>query len=143
MKKQAFGIFAMLSLLLVVGVASVNAQSKRTLNIPFSFSVGHKTMPAGEYIVEPNRTDSQNVWLLTSKDGSDSVLFTTISARNSEAQAKTRLVFNKYENQYFLSQVWTAGNNSGRELRRPRAERQLIKNGMQRETIGLINDGSQ
>jgi hypothetical protein len=143
MKKQAFGIFAMLTLLLAVGVASVNAQSQRTLNIPFSFNVGHKSLPAGEYIVQPNRTDSQNVWLLKMKDGSAKVAFTTVSARAEVVPGKTKLVFHKYDNQYFLSQVWTPGNNSGRELRRPRAERELLKNGTQRQMVDLKIDGTE
>jgi hypothetical protein len=142
MKKQAFGIFTMLSLLLVLGVASVSAQSSRTLNIPFSFSVGHKTLPAGEYIVEPNRKDSKNVWLLTSTNGSASVLFTTVSARDNQTPEQIKLVFHKYDSQYFLSQVWTPGDNSGRELRRPRAERALEKNGIQRKTVDLTTTGT-
>ena len=138
MKKQAFGIFAMLTLVLALGAASVNAQSRRTLNIPFAFNVGHKTLPAGEYIVAPNRIDSQNVWQLKAIDGSANVLFTTLSARTNEGQEENRLVFHKYENQYFLSQVLTPGR--GRELRRPRAERALLKNGTQRETVNLTID---
>ena len=137
MKKQAFGIFTMLSLLLVLGVVSVNAQSPRTLNIPFSFSVGEKTLPAGEYIVEPNRSDSQNVWLLTSKSGSIGVLFTTMAVRYYDTQGNTVLVFNKYDDQYFLSQVWTEGNTSGRELYKPRVERELEKNGIQGERVDV------
>ena len=141
MKKQAFGIFTMLSLLLVLGVASVSAQSKRTLNIPFSFNVGHNTLPAGEYVVEP-RNDSQNVWLLTTRDGSARVVFTTFSARDNKTQEQVKLVFHKYDNEYFLSQVWTPGNNSGSELRKPLAERQLERNGIQRETVDLTTAGT-
>ena len=129
----------MLSLLLVLGVASVRAQSKRSLNVPFSFSVGHTTLPAGEYIVEPTRSDSRNVWLLTARDGSAKVLFTTVSARDNQTPEKTKLVFHKYDNQYFLSQVWTSGNTSGRELRMPQAERRLKRNGIQRESVDLIS----
>jgi len=142
MKKQAFGIFTMLGLLLVLGVASVSAQSKRTLNIPFSFSVGHKTLPAGEYIVAPRRSDSQNVWLLTTRDGSAKVVFTTGSARDSQTAEKVKLVFHKYDTQYFLAQVWTPGNNSGRELRMPLAERRLEKNGIQREPVDVTISGT-
>jgi hypothetical protein len=142
MKKQAFGIFTMLSLLLVLGVASVTAQSKRTLNIPFSFNVGHNTLPAGEYIVEPQTNDSQTVWLLTTRDGSARVVFTTFSARDNQTQEQVKLVFHKYDNEYFLSQVWTPGNNSGRELRKPLAERQLERKGIQRVTVDSTTAGT-
>ena len=136
MKTQAFRILAILSLLLTMSAAIVNAQSKRsTINIPFSFTVGHKTLPAGQYTVEPNRKDSNSFWLIQSVTGDDSVLFTTGSVWTSDNQENTRLVFNNYDGQYFLSQIWNAGDNTGRELHRPRLERQLAKNRIQREKV--------
>lgn len=139
MKKQAFGTLTMLTLLLTMSAISVSAQSERskTTNIPFDFIVGGKTFPAGEYTVEPNRKDSHNVWLVQRRDGHANVLFATMPVRASETQEKTRLVFNKYGDQYFLSQIWTPGDNSGRELLMPRLERELAKNAVERQTIVL------
>ena len=142
MKKQAFRILAVLSLLLTMSAAIVHAQSKRsTINIPFSFTVGHKTLPAGEYTVQPNRGNSDNVWLVESTTGHDSVVFTTGSAWTRETQENTKLVFNNYDGQYFLAKIWNAGDNSGRALRKPRLERQLAKNGAQREVV-VVTPGS-
>ena len=136
MKKQAFGVFAVLSLILMLTAASVRAQSKRSsITIPFTFTVGEDTLPAGEYTVEPTRKDSDNIWLIQSKSENDSVLFTTNSVWTTETQEQTRLVFNKYHGRYFLSQIWNSGDNSGRELRIPRSERELAKNGVQREKV--------
>jgi hypothetical protein len=139
MKKQALKNFTMFSLLLMVTAVSVAAQSERSkvTNIPFSFIVGEKTLPAGEYTVEPNRRDYDKVWLVQSRDGHASALFTTMSVRASETQEKTRFVFHKYGDQYFLSQIWTPGGNSGRELLMPRLERELAKNAIERQTIVL------
>ena len=128
MKKHAFTILAVFSLLLTISAASVHAQSNRsTINIPFSFTVGHKTLPAGEYSVEPGRSDSNSSWLIQSVQGNGSVLFSTSSIWTIETQKTSRLVFNNYDGQYFLSQIWSVGDNSGRELYRPRSERQLAK----------------
>ena len=67
-EKASFGMFTMLSLLLVLTTASVNAQSKRSfINIPFSFTVGDKTLPAGEYTIAPITRDSYNVWQVESR----------------------------------------------------------------------------
>ena len=139
MKTQALKNFTMFSLLLMVTAVSVAAQSERSkvTNIPFDFVVGQKTLPAGEYTIEPNRKDSDNVWLVQSRDGHVSALFTTMSVRASEAQEKAKLVFHKYGDQYFLSQIWTPGGNSGRELLMPRLERELAKNAIERQTIVL------
>jgi hypothetical protein len=142
MKKQAFRILAMFSLLLILITASVHAQSEsRSINIPFSFTVGQKTLPAGEYTVEPNRKDSPNVWLIQSTSGHGSVLFTTSSVWTTETQEKTRLVFNNYDGEYFLSQIWTSGDNSGRKLQIPRRARELAKNGIQPEKV-VVTQGA-
>ena len=136
MKKQAFRMLAVFSLLLTMSAVAVNAQSNRSIiNIPFSFTVGHKTLPAGAYTVEPNRQDSNSFWLIKSVQGNDDVLFTTNSVWTIETQKDSKLVFNNYAGQYFLSQIWNAGDNSGRELHMPRAERQLAKSQIQRERV--------
>lgn len=139
MKKQALKNFSMLSLVLMLTSVSVAAQSERSkfTNIPFNFTVGQKTLPAGEYTAEPNRKDSHNVWLVQRRDGRTSALFTTMPVRASETQEKAKLIFHKYGDQYFLSQIWTPGGNSGRELLMPRLERELAKNAVERQTIVL------
>src|SRR6266487_1849608 len=141
MKKLAFETFTILSVLLILSAISVRAQSERTkvTNIPFSFIVGEKTLPAGEYTVEPNRRDYGNIWLVQSRDGRTSALFITMSVQASETQEKTKLVFHKYGDQYFLSQIWTSGNNTGRERLMPRLERELAKNAVARQTIVLAS----
>ena len=129
MKTRVLGILTMFSLLLVVTAASVHAQSNRSrITIPFSFNVGEKTFPAGDYSVQPNRSDSRNVWMLQGSNGRNSVLFSTSSIWTPDTNEETRLVFNNYDGQYFLSQIWNAGDNSGRELARPRSEITMAKN---------------
>ena len=139
MKKQALKTFTLLTALLTLTAVSVAAQSERSkiTNIPFSFIVGEKTLPAGEYTVEPNRRDFDKVWLVQSSDGRTSALFTTMPVRASETQEKTRFVFHKYGDQYFLSQIWTPGDAAGRELPRLRPERELAKNAVESQTIVL------
>src|SRR6267142_3137195 len=128
MKKRVSGILMMFSLLLVVTAATVHAQSNRSsITIPFSFNVGEKTFPAGEYTVEPNKRDSRTVWLLQSSKENNSILFTTNAVWTLETNEATKLVFNNYDGQYFLSQIWPAGYNSGREVSRPRSEVTLAK----------------
>jgi len=129
----------MLSLVLMLTAVSVCAQSERSgvLNIQFNFIVGGKTLPAGEYTVEPNKKDSHNVWLVQSKEGNASALFTTLPVRANQTQEETKLVFHKYGDQYFLSQIWTPGGNTGRELLMPRFERELAKNTAERSKVSL------
>lgn len=141
MKMQALKNLTMLSYVLMLIAVSVCAQSERSkgTNIPFSFVVGQKTFPAGEYTFAPNRKDSHNVWMVQRGDGRTKGLFTTMPVRASETQEKAKLIFHKYGDQYFLSQIWTSGGNSGRELLMPRLERELAKNAIERQTVILAN----
>ena len=140
MKIQAFRTLTMLGLVLILTAVSVCAQSERSgvLNIPFDFIVQGKTLPAGKYTIEPNRRDYDKVWLVRSKDGRTSVLFTTMRVQSRETQESAKLIFNRYGDQYFLSQIWTPGSHSGRELLMPRLERELAKNAIERQTIVLV-----
>ena len=140
MKSHALRTLPLLTLLLVLTTISTSAQSQRSgvLNIPFSFTVGEKTLPAGEYTVEPNRKDYDKVWLVQSKDNHTSVLVITMSVRAKETQEQTKLVFHRLGEQYFLSQIWTPGGSTGRELTMPGAERRLAKNATERRTIVVL-----
>jgi hypothetical protein len=137
MKRQTLKMFAMSSLLLMVTAVSVAAQSSRTKTtiIPFTFTVGEKTLPAGEYTIEPYRKDYSNVWVVKSRDGHSNVLFTTNSVQTVKTQKRDKIVFRQYGGQYFLSQIWSAGANSGRELvvRRPKSD--LATNFVEQETV--------
>ena len=49
-----------------------------------------------------------------------------------DIQNQSKLVFNRYGSQYFLSQVWIAGHRDGEQLRKTGQER-----GLQRELAKL------
>ncbi|HTG85979.1 MAG TPA: hypothetical protein VL907_03050, partial [Pyrinomonadaceae bacterium] len=103
--RRAFAL-PILFLLLTVSSVSVFGQSDRqtVVNIPFDFIVGDKAMSAGHYIIERNKRDSDTVWTITTKDtGASRKVFLTIPTRSSEPADETRLVFHRYENQYFLA----------------------------------------
>jgi len=131
MKKQAFRTITMLSLLLVLAAVSVNAQrlsdDSISVNIPFDFAFGETKLPAGNYtlrrIVLPSSYDRV---VIQSADGSgDSHTGMTRPNRTSEAPKQSNIVFNRYGDQYFLSQLWIAGSDTGRDLFQSRNERNL------------------
>jgi len=138
MKKQALRVLIMLSLFVTLAVASVHAQfdGQIAANIPFEFIVGKTTLPAGEYTVEPLRTAPG--LLIRSVDSRACVMVLTNSVQASAIQAKAKLVFNRYGDQYFLSQVWTPGDYIGRELIRSRHELELAKSTPKPQTATLM-----
>ena len=144
MKKQLFGIAAMLTLVLMLTAAYVHAQSNRSsISIPFSFTVGDKTLPAGEYTVEPIRKDAYTSWMVQTRDGHHSVLFTTTPGQANQNQEETRLVFNKYDDQYFLSEIWTTADSFSREVPMRRLERALAKSVIEREKVVVTRNEGQ
>ncbi len=133
MKKQAFRTITMLSLLLVLAAVSVNAQqlseNSIAVNIPFAFAVDDTKLPAGNYTLQRIAlTSSYDRLVIQSADGlGDTHIVMTSPNRTSEVQKQSRLVFNRYGDQYFLSQVWMAGSDTGRDLFQSRNERNLAK----------------
>ncbi len=126
MKKQAYTVFAMIVLVGSMALA-VRAQTsgRRQLmaNIPFQFHVGNKTLPAGEYtVVQVNPASDRAILQLRSKDGRAGAMVQTTSVIG-KTQESAKLVFRRYENQYFFAQAWVDGDNTGFETHKSRAER--------------------
>lgn len=133
MKRQAFRTITMVSLLLMLAAVSVNAQrlsdDSIAVNIPFDFAVGQTKLPAGNYTLRRLAlTSSYDRVVIQSADGrGDSQTGMTRPNRTSEVQKQSKLIFNRYGDQYFLSQVWMAGSDTGRDLFQSRNERSLAK----------------
>src|SRR5271169_5099246 len=51
MKRNLFGILAILTLSIWIGVPSMSAQTIAKATVPFAFTVGQTEMPAGNYII--------------------------------------------------------------------------------------------
>jgi hypothetical protein len=125
MKKKLYSTFARLSLVLVLGAASVQAQSRGKLevSIPFQFQIGSQTFAAGDYSV---KRPTQNSILVRSTDGKRSGIAQAPRALQAEAgeqATQEKLVFHQYGNQYFLSQVWMNRGSDGHALNESSAER--------------------
>jgi len=133
MKKQAFRTITMLSLLLMLAAVSVNAQqlseNKIAVNIPFDFAVGETKLPAGKYTLRRiiSTSAADQLLIRNAEARVDMRSGITRPNRASEVQKQSKLIFNRYGDQYFLSQVWTAGSDTGRDLLQSRGERNLAK----------------
>ena len=110
-----------------LAAASVRAQNSGDLavTIPFEFAAAGKTLPAGDYYVRRSIDGSQAVIRIQSRTGSASVYLMTHTVQSSKIQNDSKLVFNKYGGQLFLSQLWVAGRSTGEELNKMGRERAL------------------
>jgi len=127
MKKQTSIAFTMLSLVVALAVTSVSAQSSHyfRVSIPFEFAINGKTLPPGEYIVRRVSSDKPQWLSISSVNGRTGQSVVTHNVRAGTLQSESKLVFRRYGDQYFLSQLWEAGDSEGRELRKSRRERGL------------------
>ena len=115
MKKQSFLMAGVLMLSSMAATQIARAQEAMVVDIPFAFTAGNATLPAGEYRVQKLDRNSA-VLLVHCWDAKASALVITNAAQAKETQTESKLVFNRYGNRYFLSQVWNAGSIRGRQL---------------------------
>lgn len=118
---------ALSGLLLLLTFSSALGQSDRQtiIHIPFNFIVGEKTFPAGKYVIQQNRKDSDLVWAIRHKDNVGNALVLTTPVRANDTVEETKLVFHQYDDLYFLAEFWTPGSNTGRELQISSREKSL------------------
>jgi hypothetical protein len=114
--------FATLLLMLGFVVASAYGQAGSPgikVTVPFSFVIGRSPFSAGEYSIFSAK---DKVWVQEASGRNVAVSFT--GALDGEVpKLNGRVVFDCYSEECFLSQVWIAGQDSGRTL--PRSKRQV------------------
>jgi hypothetical protein len=116
-------------MMIIAASVSANAQSlnyRLTANIPFEFSVAGQKLPAGKYWV--NRAQIGNgdaVVQIRSTDGHQNITRLTIPVSVLNPAKDGSLVFHRYGDDYFLSEIWPAGGQTGRVLPKTRTEREL------------------
>jgi hypothetical protein len=120
---------ALSGLLLLLTFSSALGQSDRQtiIHIPFNFSVGEKAFTSGKYVIERSRKESDTVWMIRRKDNVGKALILTRPVRANDTVENTRLVFHKYDDLYFLTEFWTPGSNTGREIQISNREKAIDK----------------
>lgn len=99
-----------LLLILVAAVASFGAdRATLSVNVPFEFMVGAKTMPAGEYYVVEG-TGSQTI-RLRSADAKTSAMVLTVGTQRNSAQDDASLAFRMVEGRQVLTTVSRSGED--------------------------------
>jgi len=134
--------FAFSGLLVLLTFSAAFGQSDRQtiIHIPFNFSVGEKSFPAGKYVIERNRNNSDTVWVIKQKDDGGSAILLTRAVRANDVVEQTRLVFIRYDDLYFLSEFWTVGSQTGHQVPVSKQERALEKTVAERRQVNVLID---
>lgn len=126
---------------LCIGAVGLQAQSYAlSASVPFAFHVNGATCSSGRYIFqkEVNR-DSQS---LRNTDTGRS-LFMGVAPQSKVNHGSPRLVFNRYGNEYFLSEIWN-DQGTGTRLAMSKLEKQVRERTVQAKantaTVYLANN---
>lgn len=131
MKKQTSIVLVFAALLATVS-NSAQAQSDRLIgaNVPFNFMIKDRALPAGEYVFALVKFAGSDAIKIQSADGHITAFVPTRSTGARQNRVEARLVFNRYEDRYFLAQVsGLDGSGSQQQLSPSRAEKELAKAG--------------
>jgi hypothetical protein len=111
---------------LMAALVSAHAQSQRSLNadVPFDFSVGGKSLNAGEYSVRAFTSSGDSV-VVRNRNSYEGAIRLTRSVQARIVPQKATLVFHRYGQRYFLSEIWTPGERTGKQLLRSSEEKAL------------------
>ena len=127
MSKQLVKSLTMLTLVVGLAMAAVvvpaNGQVSTfvSADIPFDFIVANKTLPAGKYTVTEA---SSNGLRIRSRDAESSAMRLTNVITDKSKKRSARMVFHRYGQQYFLTEVWS-GESYGHQLLKCSKERHL------------------
>lgn len=100
------GVMAMLSI--ASGIASAASSIDTTVKVPFSFIVGNTELPAGNYVVKAY-PDAADIVALVSADGHKYATILTVEHQSTEQTTTPELLFQKYDDHYFLASVTSEG----------------------------------
>jgi len=149
---KALATISFLVAMIIVTTGSVQAQSQVRVNVPFDFTVANKTLPAGRYVVSRvQQYGTDSVLAISGANGHTHLICLTYAVRSLDTKGKVTLVFHRYGDQSFLSQVWSGDSSTGRAFAQSRSEREInrkareaarnvVKNEAPMETISLAGE---
>ena len=117
MTKKSFAIVAALAFVFGIGTLTASAQGQvMKANIPFEFTVGKATLPAGEYTIKLPEVGGARVVTFRKVDGVASAIVMTNPVSSKGAEIASGLIFVKAGDQHFLYQVHSVDRESGLEV---------------------------
>jgi hypothetical protein len=126
MKKTVFSLALAFGLLLNCAAAATApvASFRIRAEIPFDFMVGKKKMPKGDYTIEA--VNDSGTILIRRDKGGKAVNFMTIKDKMTDKH-KSKLVFRRYNDQYFLARIWDGTSTTVLKIEKSSAEKKVAK----------------
>src|SRR5260370_20089337 len=131
LSKMIMGLFVVLAV--SIAHAQIGGDVLK-VKVPFNFTVGTQTFPAGQYSLKPLLPHTMS---LRNQVGQVLTNITTNSVESTEVQKSMKLIFNGNDGHSFLAQIWKQGANIGRELTTSPAEIEMATKYSPKEQIAL------
>ena len=128
------------AILLFAATTAVFAQTENRplmkVAIPFAFTVDNHKLAAGQYYILD--VVAERTLALTTADRKHTVIVNDLPEYTKSDSRDSHLVFTKYGDQYFLTQLWVKGEST---VRKPWASKQavaLARNGVSFEPVIIL-----
>jgi hypothetical protein len=120
MKRNVYGALIIIALALMVSVPMTQAQAARA-NVPFEFSLNQQLMPVGSYEIS---SAGNKVLAVRNLDTTKACLMLESILVQASQAPHAKLVFHKYDDQYFLAEIWD-GSDLGIQIPESKHEKEL------------------
>ncbi len=126
MRRQLSSLFIALGFVIamVVTTSAVPFSMRIKADVPFDFYVGKKLFPKGDYIIE-SVNDAGTMVIRSAKKGK-ARNFTVIKSKMTD-KPKSKLVFHRYGDQYFLARIWDGSSDTVLKLDKSSLEKKAAK----------------
>ncbi len=138
MKKDLKIIAVILGLVVVAGASVAQAQIIGSIksDIPFSFYVQDKLMPAGAYAITELNPGS-GLMEIRSDDGKLAAVFLTVEKQEINASTPSELIFHKYGDKLFLSEIVERGEMDRAEVVKSKMEKRLEMGAAHKKEVAI------
>ena len=133
-----------IAMLVSPGAQSQPLDDRVIVNMPYTTTVGHKTLPPGEYVIQRLHSASgSRVLLFYSDNGMKfETSAMTIPCLDINTARDTKVVLNRIGDDYYYDKVWVQGKDYGYEFILPKEARARRRELMAKVTVPASTSSS-
>jgi hypothetical protein len=105
------------------------------VHVPYTFTVANQPLPAGIYNVYT--VGNQRIIRIANVDGRHTATVNTLLNYSNSAASAAHLVFDEYGGEYFLSQIWSGGDDLSRNPTPSKRAKELASAGAELHTATI------
>jgi hypothetical protein len=124
--KRQFLVSIAIAVFAITFTTNADAQTARTVraNVKFDFQIGDRVYPPGTYWIESISRQSDNILKIRSVGEVNEQQIITVNHSIARERQTPKLVFEKYGETYFLTQIFLESGDWGYSIRPSRGQRE-------------------